>query len=159
MTLKITARQLETASRRFFAMCAAARPHSLEGTLVLGPCLRSKPGHPCVLCTCCARACQIAAMENEIAKTMLETEQVRSEIGSMEKQKLELEGEMNSKGEVSWRHAVATRCPAVGQWPIQRGRGQWRRPPPPLFAQNIFLFQKAAFSHITGIIVRCLHLR
>jgi len=84
-------------------------------------------------------------MENEIAKTMLETEQVRSEIGSMEKQKLELEGEMNSKGEVSWRHAVATRCPAVGQWPIQRGRGQWRRPPPPCLLRIFFCFKKPPF--------------
>jgi len=37
MTFKITARQLETSARRFFAMCAAAQPRSLEGTLVLLP--------------------------------------------------------------------------------------------------------------------------
>jgi len=33
MTLKITARQLETAAQRFLVKCAAAQPRSLEGTL------------------------------------------------------------------------------------------------------------------------------
>jgi len=36
MTLKITARHLETAARRFLVKCAAGQPRSSEGTLVAG---------------------------------------------------------------------------------------------------------------------------
>ena len=40
---------------------------------------------------------QIANTENEIAKIMLETEQVKSQIDSMEKRKKELDDEMKAK--------------------------------------------------------------
>jgi len=43
---------------------------------------------------------QIATAENEIAKTMLDTEQARSQINSLEKKKSELEAEMNSKDDI-----------------------------------------------------------
>ena len=48
----------------------------------------------------CAFVCQIATTENEIAKTMLETEQVRSQINSLEKKKSELEAEMRAKDDI-----------------------------------------------------------
>jgi len=43
---------------------------------------------------------QIAATENDIAKTMLDTEQARSQINSLEKKKSELEAEMNAKDDI-----------------------------------------------------------
>ena len=43
---------------------------------------------------------QIATAENEIAKIMLDTEQARSQINSLEKKKSELEAEMNSKDDI-----------------------------------------------------------
>ena len=43
---------------------------------------------------------QIATTENEIAKTMLDTEQARSQINSLEKKKSELEAEMNAKDDI-----------------------------------------------------------
>jgi len=43
---------------------------------------------------------QIANTENEIAKIMLETEQARSQISSMEKKKAELEAEMKAKDDI-----------------------------------------------------------
>ena len=44
--------------------------------------------------------CQIATTENEIAKTMLETEQARSQINVLEKKKSELEAEMQAKDDI-----------------------------------------------------------
>jgi len=50
--------------------------------------------HVCVLVR------QIASAENDIAKTMLETEQVHSQVNSLEKKKSELEAEMHAKDDI-----------------------------------------------------------
>jgi len=67
--------------------------------LILLLLLQCNSGLPCTHATCMFVR-QIATIENEIAQTMLDTEQARSQINSLEKKKAELASEMNAKDDI-----------------------------------------------------------